>query len=280
MKDNIEITDREFEQFADYIYEKSGIYLKESKKGLVRSRLRKRLRQLGLRSFQQYYDYVRRDQSGRELSRLIDAISTNVTSFFREPKHFDFLEENIIPRYIQKMQRQQGSYVHIWSSACSTGQEPYTIAISLLENIQKLAFYDIKVLGTDISRSAVETASRGIYPYKVVKNVDTQLVSRYFHTFTNDKGQRMVQVRKNVRDLVRLGLLNLNRKERWPFTKKFDLIFCRNVMIYFDPPVVERLINRFYRYMKDGGYLFIGHSESLTRIKHKFKYVKATVYQK
>ncbi len=277
---SIDISDREFEKLSRLIHEHSGIKLKDSKKGLVRSRLNKRLRELGLNNFSDYYERVFKDHSGEELSRLIDAISTNVTSFFRESKHFDFLADQVLPQIARWLKGSPNSYCHFWSAACSTGQEVYTLAMTLLENMERPSLYDIKILGTDINREAIRTALQGVYPYKAVESVNKLIVKRYFDTITNDEGKRMVRVKPSLKKLARFGNLNLNRKKPFPFNKKFDVIFCRNVLIYFDPPVVERLVQRFYRHMKKGGYLFVGHSESLTRVKHPFEYVKATVYRK
>lgn len=279
-RDKLQISNREFKNIAKLLYEHAGIALKDSKKSLVRSRLRKRLRELDMDSFEEYYDRVTGDKSGKELSYLVDALSTNVTSFFRENKHFEFIKKEIFPRLEKKLKSAPGKHIHFWSAACSTGQEPYSMAITFLENFPRANMRDIKILGTDISREAVQTARRGVYPRKVVKDVNPLLVKKYFKSFTNDEGRRMVQVKDIVKDFVRFGILNLNRDKKFPFNKKFDVIFSRNVMIYFDNPVVERLVNRFYRYLKNDGYLFVGHSESLTRIQHNFDYVKATIYRK
>lgn len=277
---SVQISDKEFKKLSQLIYKHSGIRLKDTKKGLVRSRLRSRLQELELNSFEEYIDRVFKDQTGQELSRLMEAISTNVTSFFREADHFEFLRREVLPDIEKKFKQRHNTYCHFWSAACSTGQEPYTLAITLQEAINKISFYDVKVLGTDISEQAVRTARRGVYPPKAVDGVNDVIVRRYFDYFTTPAGERKIRVKPALKKMTRFGILNLNRSEAFPFSKKFDVIFCRNVLIYFDNPVVERLMKKFYRYLKPGGYLFVGHSESLTRVNHPFDYVKATIYCK
>lgn len=275
----LDITTEEFQKIADLIYKHAGIKLKDTKRQLVRSRLKKRLRKLEINNFSDYYQRVQSDQTGEELSYLLQAISTNVTSFFREEKHFDYMREVIIPELLEKYNTtSERTYLHFWSAACSTGQEPYTMAITLLENIPNPENYRIRILGTDISREALQSAKRGVYRMKDVEDVPQMIRDRYFNTVTVN-GERKVQVTEEVREMVTYGYLNLNGND-FPFSKKFDLIFCRNVTIYFDNPVVQKLINKFERHMKSDGYLFMGHSESLAGIDHNLSFKKATIYQK
>ncbi|MFB6345305.1 MAG: protein-glutamate O-methyltransferase CheR [bacterium] len=275
----LEISSDEFRKISELIYKHAGIRLKDTKKSLVKSRLKKRVRDLGLSSFQEYYDRVTGDRTGQELSFLLQAISTNVTSFFREQKHFDFMESQVVPEMVEKYNTSSDrTYIHLWSSACSTGQEPYTMAISLLESLPDPDNFRTKILGTDISPEALRSAKKGIYRMKDVEDVDRMIQNRYFDTVEHE-GQKKVRVKDKVREMVKFGRLNLNNGE-FPFSKKFDVIFCRNVTIYFDKPVVQTLINRFERYLKDGGYLFMGHSESLAGIDHDLEFVQATIYRK
>lgn len=276
---SLNISANEFQKLADLIYQHAGIRLKDTKKNLVKSRLRKRVDTLDLSSFEEYYNKILDDRTGQELSYLLQAISTNVTSFFREQKHFDYLEDHIIPEMLEKYnQSSERTYIHLWSSACSTGQEPYSMAISLLENITNPQNYRLKVLGTDISREALQSARRGVYRMEDVEDINDLVRNRYFESF-KDNGTSKVRIKTKVRNLVKFGYLNLNGK-KFPFSKKFDVIFCRNVTIYFDKPVVQKLINRFEEYLKNDGYLFMGHSESLAGIDHDLTFREATIYQK
>lgn len=273
-----DISDSEFQKLADLIYKHAGIRLKDTKKNLVKSRLKKRLKKLELDNFKQYHDRVLEDQTGKELSFLLQAISTNVTSFFREQKHFDFLEDRVVPEVLDQYNTtSERTYIHLWSAACSTGQEPYSMAISLLENVSNPSNYRIKVLGTDISHEALRSARRGVYREKDVEDMDKIVRDRYFEKIQKN-GETMYRIKTRVRNLVKYGHLNLNGRS-FPFSKKFDVIFCRNVTIYFDKPVVQNLINRFERYIKSGGYLFMGHSESLAGIDHNLDFVQATIYR-
>ncbi len=276
---NIEINDTEFKKIAKLIYDYSGIHLKESKKHLVRARLRKRLIDLNLGSFEEYSERVLKDKTGKELSYLIQAISTNVTSFFRGPQHFDFIENTVLPRVVRRLRSSANEYAHFWSAACSTGQEPYSLAITLLENIDNIANFDLKILATDISREVVNTAKRGVYEKKHLKNVSPEIVNKYFTHFQRPDGTDRYKVKKSVRKLVRFGTLNL-KKQTFPFSKKFDLIFSRNVLIYFDEAMTRNLAKKFYRNLRPGGNLILGHSESLTRVEHEFEFVEATIYKK
>jgi chemotaxis protein methyltransferase CheR len=276
---DIDISQQEFQQIADLIYKHAGIKLKDTKRQLVKSRLKKRLNTLDIDNFSTYYDRVVEDNTGQELSYLLQAISTNVTSFFREENHFDYMEQNVIPELLDRYNStQERTYIHMWSAACSTGQEPYTMAINLLENIPNPENYRIRILGTDISGEALNSAKRAVYRMKDVEDVPRMIRNRYFET-VNDGGEKKVRVKKRVRDLVKFGHLNLNANQ-FPFSRKFDVIFCRNVTIYFDEPVVQRLLNKFQEYMKNDAYLFMGHSESLAGIDHDLTFKKATVYQK
>lgn len=271
----MELNDKEFKLFSDFIYEKSGIFLKDNKKPLVRSRLSKRMRALKINCFKEYYDYVQNDASNEEIIHLLDAISTNVTSFFRENQHFEFLKTTVLPEITLK----NDDYVNIWSAACSTGEEPYSIALTIQESLVDYKRYNIKILATDISKTVLEKAETGIYPSeKINKEMNNTVLKKYFEKIKNDTLIKY-KIRDRLKDMIRFRMFNLN-SNNWPFQKKFDIIFCRNVMIYFNKETQNKLINKFYDVLKIGGYLLVGHSESLTGIKHNFSYVKATVYKK
>lgn len=271
----MELNDKEFDFFSSLIYQKSGIFLRENKKSLLRSRLAKRMRTLKINSYQDYYDYVENDTKNEEIVYLLDAISTNVTSFFREINHFKLLKDKIIPEIVNKKE----GYINIWSSACSTGEEPYTIAITIQDLLPDYKKYNIKILATDISKTVLEKAEAGIYPAeKTKKEVNQMILQKYFIKTKSEKGPAYA-VKQQLKDIIRFRMFNLNSND-WPFQKKFDIIFCRNVMIYFNKETQTTLVNKFSHYLKKGGYLLVGHSESLTGIKHDLNYYQATVYKK
>lgn len=266
------ITAREYEQFRDLIYKESGISLGDQKRALLASRLSKRLRDLGLESFGQYYDVVTGDPNQDEFTRMLDLISTNKTDFFREPKHFDFLRDRILPPM------KDSRRIRIWSSACSTGEEPYTIAMTLYEHVDNPALWDFKILASDLSTRVLAKAASGMYEEDRLRLVPAEVVKRHFLRGRGDQAGQ-VKVKPHLAEMVTFRRLNL-MDDRFPIKEPLDLIFCRNVMIYFDRPTQERLIQKFYGYLKPGGYLFIGHSESLQWIAHSFKVVAPTIYWK
>lgn len=272
------LSDRDFQLVSDMVYRHCGINLHDGKKELVRARLAKRIRLAGFPNVSQYLAFVQEESTGNEFAHLIDAISTNLTSFFREQSHFDFLNEQFLPALLEKKRKRGDLRIRAWSAACSSGEEPYSLAFTLLEAVENPAAWDLKLLATDISRPVLETARRGIYDKARTAAVPPALRSRYFNSCTVDGDKSALQVVDAARGLVRFNHLNL--MEPWPFTGPFDFIFCRNVMIYFDKPTQEKLVNRFWDMLAEGGLLFTGHSESLTGVSHKFKYVRPTIYGK
>jgi len=266
------ITAHEYERFRELIYKKSGISLGDQKSTLLASRLSKRLRDLGLESFGQYYDVVTGDPNQDEFTRMLDLISTNKTDFFREPKHFDFMRDRILPEV------KENRRIRIWSSACSTGEEPYTIAMTLYEHVDNPAQWDFKILASDLSTRVLAKAASGMYEEDRLRGVPSEVVRRHFLRGRGDQAGQ-VKVKPHLIEMVTFRRLNL-MDERFPIKEPLDLIFCRNVMIYFDRPTQEKLIEKFHRYLKPGGYLFIGHSESLQWIAHSFKVIAPTIYWK
>lgn len=269
---NATLTDREFEQFQSLIYQQVGIKLDDQKKTMLVSRLGKRLRALELSSFQAYLDNVNGKEGKEELTQLLDLVSTNKTDFFREPAHFDFLREVVLP--VAKDTRT----LRIWSSASSSGEEAYTIAMTLCEAISDRSAWNIKILASDISTRVLAKAASGIYEEERVSTVPKDLVRRYF---LRGKGEQanMVKIRPQLNEMVTFRRVNL-MDPTFPIKQPLDVIFCRNVMIYFDRETQATLIAKFYQYLRPGGYLFIGHSESLQWIEHSFDYIKPTIYQK
>lgn len=263
---------RTFEQFRALIYEKSGISLGSQKVALVSARVGKRMRALDISSYADYLEYVKADDSGNELVQLLDAISTNVTSFFREPRHFEFLSE-VLARWQAEGQRR----FRLWSAASSTGEEPYTIAITILESLQMHGL-DVRILATDISTRVLEACLRGEYAPAKLDPVSGQLRERYFKR-EGGRTDGVYRVSDRLKSMVTFRRLNLSTPP-YPMKGPMDVIFCRNVMIYFDDAIRQRLVSELYRLLKPGGYLMIGHSESLTSVQSKFRIVRPAIYQK
>ncbi len=271
-----ELTDADFQKISRLIHEQAGICLSEGKEALVRSRLGKRIREGQFGSFRNYYDHVVSDTSGKELVQLLDCISTNFTSFFREEKHFDFLRSELLPE-LMEAKRNRDKKLRIWSAGCSSGEEPYSIAITLLEAVKTPSIWDVKILATDISTKVLKTAESGVFHKDRVQAIPSDLLKRCFL-----KGERHwkdhVRVKDWVKEHVRFERLNL--MHQFTFNEPFDCIFCRNVMIYFDNKTRADLVNRFYLCLEKGGAFLIGHSESLTGIQHPFRYIRPAVYRK
>lgn len=272
----IDITDAEFNAISVLVRENFGINLTEKKRMLVKGRLNKRLHQMGHKNFQSYYDWIIQDTTGMGLLELVDKISTNHTMFFREAHHFLFLEQEVIPGIADKLKRTRSRDVRVWCAGCSSGEEAYTIAMVLAESLGPDFFTaGSPILATDISSTALETAIAGIYPADRIEIVSKPLLQKYFET--TDDGQ--YAVKDTLKKLVTFRRLNLMR-EHYPFKGRFDFIFCRNVMIYFDKTTKDRLVMKMGRVLREGGYLFIGHSETLGRKNTEFTYVQPAVYIK
>lgn len=274
---NIELSDKDFRKISDMVYKHCKINLHSGKKELVRARLAKRLRLGKFNNFPEYLKHVLADESGKEFSILIDSLSTNLTSFFRERQHFEFLQERFLPTLMERRRKQNNHKMRAWSAGCSSGEEPYTIAISLLDAIEGQGRWDVKILATDISTRMLERAKAGVYDSERVSPVPTMQKQKYLLS-KNTKGRKTFEASKFLKDIIYFRYLNL--MEEWPVKGPVDFIFCRNVMIYFDKPTQERLVNRYWNILASGGILFTGHSESLTGIEHKFKYIQPTIYMK
>jgi len=266
---SLELTEKQFRKVSHIVYHLCGINLKDGKQALVRARLMKRLRALRLPDFDTYLRYVESRNGHQELSFLIDVITTNKTSFFREPEHFNYLRDNILPKLTNRRLR-------FWTAACSSGEEPFSLGILLREYLSDIDFRDVKILATDISTKMLEKARTSVYGEEEVRHLPPLLLQKYFTRVREPP--RSWQVKNDVRAIVRLARLNL--MDTWPMKGPFDVIFCRNVMIYFDKPTQETLINRFWDFLGPGGYLFVGHSEGLSAISHKFRYIRPAVYRK
>jgi chemotaxis protein methyltransferase CheR len=268
----VPLTAPEFDRICSLLFEQSAIVLKAGKEGLVRSRLAKHVRRLGLSTYTEYLEAVAADASGRERSEMIDSLTTNKTSFYREGAHFEYLQESVLPQLFAARE-----HVRIWSAGCSSGEEPYTLAMLLHEVARDPMQRGARILATDLSSKVLAMAREATYPEAATSELPWANAARYFAP-VGGGAQPMVRVRDDVRALVRFARLNL--MEEWPIDGGFQVIMCRNVMIYFDKEVQERLVNRYWEKLAPGGHLFVGHSESLTSLKHRFKYVQPAVYVK
>jgi chemotaxis protein methyltransferase CheR len=263
------LTTREFDKIADLVYRTCGVNLKCGKEELVQARLGKKIRQGRFRSFKEYYEHVVADRTGEELIALLDALTTNFTSFLREASHFEFLRKTILPGL--------NGPIRIWSAACSTGEEPFTIAFSLLEELGMGAASRLHILASDISSRALGAAERATYPAERFKEFPPDWLRKYLLRGAQSS-EGWYLVKPLVRRLIEFRRLNLMEPFRPP--QPFHVIFCRNVMIYFNKLTQEGLVNRLSTCLEPGGYLLIGHSESLTGLTHPYEYIKPAVYRK
>ncbi len=248
----------------------SGIHLPAGKEGLVRSRLARRLRRLGLRDFDTYLKFLRTDTSGNEIPHLIEALTTNKTSFFREPRHFQYLADHVLPDALA-----EGRPLRFWSAGCSSGEEAYSLAM-LVQRHSLGRRTDVRILATDIAAGMLDRARRGEYDEKHIERLPDGY-RQYFEPVRRRQSGH-VAVRAPVRELVRFARLNLMAE--WPMRGPFDAILCRNVMIYFDKPTQQLLVEHFEGVLRPGGHLFVGHSESLSGVKHSLRFVQPAVYRR
>lgn len=271
------LSEKDFQKISDLIYRHCGINLHAGKKELVRARLAKRLRLLKIESFPEYIEFALNDATGNEFTAMVDSISTNLTSFFRENQHFEYLRKEFLPVTMQNKKKSGDCVIRAWSAGCSSGEEPYSIAITLLEAIGNDSKLTAKILASDISTRILEKAKAGVYDPKRVSPVPPEQKHRYLLS-EKVNGRKVFRAGKSLKDIIFFGHINL--MEEWPIKVPLDFIFCRNVMIYFDKPTQERLVNRYWDNLNPGGLLFTGHSESLTGIQHKFRYIQPTIYVK
>jgi chemotaxis protein methyltransferase CheR len=280
------LTNAEFDRISDVVYRHCGINLHDGKKELVRGRIAKQLRAGGFATASAYVDHVLRDPDGDDFHDFIDSLSTNLTSFFREVGHFHHLTETFLPALFARRKRAGATRVRAWSAGCSTGEEPYSLALTLLDAADAAGpptpggTWDMKLLATDISTRVLRKAVRGHYAHDRVAGIPPKMRAggRFAQVPAPLGGEKLLEPSADVRQLIRFRYLNL--MEPWPFAGPFDFIFCRNVMIYFDKPTQQKLVGRYFDLLESGGLLFTGHSESLTGIAHKFRYVEPTIYQK
>lgn len=268
-----EFTDDDFQFLRNLVLEKTGISLSDSKREMIYRRVGRRLRELNLNSFYQYGKLLRKD-AGDELVLFTNAITTNLTAFFREPHHFKFLSNNVLPELI----RAGKDKLRFWSAGCSTGEEPYSIAITIKKYFQHAQNnLQTSILATDIDTSVLKKAKQGFYNSEIINDLDF-LVRKNWFSKTDLSGSNHHTVKEEVKNLVNFKTLNLVKD--WSVPGMFDVIFCRNVIIYFDKSTQKKLIDRFADTLEDNGYLFLGHSESLFHISERFELVGHTIYRK
>ncbi len=267
-----ELTDREYEYFRSMIYERCRINLGSNKRELVKARLNKRLRALKIPSFSGYIELLQTPAGEEEWTHLVDSISTNYTFFFREPAHFEFLYKQALPELSSP-----GRTFRVWSAACSSGEEPYSVAI-VLDEFFKSGAGAYTVDCTDISTRILAKAREGIFAPPQVEKIRRDWMRKHFEQGRRGNDQ-LYRVKAPVRERLRFTHLNLMDRS-FPWRDPFQVIFCRNVMIYFDRGTQEDLVQRMSQHLAPGGYLFIGHSESLTGVNHGLKLVKPSIYKK
>lgn len=268
-----ELGEAEFRRIAEFLHKETGITLARSKMDLVQGRLTRRLRALRISSFAEYVDLIGNDDAGEERRQLINALTTNLTSFFREAHHFDYLGDTIL-RDVAARSR-AGGRLRIWSAGCSSGEEPYSIAMTLSARLPELARWDARILATDIDTNMVATGLAGRYEAARAEGIPDSFRKR----FVAQSGDgAYVQMSDAIRNLIAFRQLNLLGP--WPMRGPFDAIFCRNVVIYFDKPTQRALFDRFADILAPGGWLFVGHSETLFRLSDRFESCGRTIYRK
>lgn len=273
------MSDREFSRFAEFIYDQCGIKMPPVKKTMLEARLQKRLRTLGIGSFQDYADYLfSNDGAGPELVHLIDVVTTNKTDFFREPAHFDYLVNTALPGLATSRGTGFRKGLSLWSAGCSSGEEPYTLAMVLSEFAEQNQGFSYNILASDICTTVLDKAKTAIYLEERVEPVSLPFKRKYLLR-GKDRQAGLVRIVPELRNRIRFRRLNF-MDDDFGFREPFDIIFCRNVIIYFDKRTQERLINKFCRHLIPGGYLFMGHSETLSGLDVPLVQVASTIYRK
>lgn len=267
---------RDFGKLSRFIYDTCGIKMPEVKKTMLEARLQKRLRSLGMHSFTDYCDFLfSAEGMDQELVHMLDMVTTNKTDFFREPDHFHYLTHTVLPEWVM---RHPGATLAIWSAGCSSGEEPYTLAMVLSEFAARNPGFDFRILATDISTRVLEKAKTAIYTEAQVEPVAMELKKKYLLR-SKDRSSGMVRIVPELREKVRFRRLNF-MDDDFGMREQLDIIFCRNVIIYFDRPTQEKLLQRFHRHMKPGACIFMGHSETLSGLNVPLVSVYPTVYRK
>lgn len=274
MAKEFSLTNSDFQKIKQLVVEHTGICLSDGKQDMVYSRLAKRLRQLDLDGFSQYLDLLTGGDEA-EMGNFINSVTTNLTSFFREQHHFDYLKRDLLPQLMKK--NGDSRVIRIWSAGCSTGEEPYSIAMTVKETVPENQGWDVRILATDLDTNVLDHASKGVYSTERVNGIPAEKLKRWFRKGRGDL-DGYVKAAEGLRDIIIFKQLNLMGK--WPVKPGVDVIFCRNVVIYFDKPTQAVLFDRYANTLKEDGHLFIGHSETLYKVSDRFKLLGKTIYQR
>lgn len=270
---NAKMTEKEFSRLSEYIFEQSGIKMPPVKKVMLQSRLQKRLRQLEITSFKEYIEYVFSELGQKnEIIHMLDVVSTNKTDFFREPVHFDFLNSDVLPDF------KSSEPFKVWSAGCSSGEEPYTIAITLNEFKLQSPSFNYNITATDLSSDILKKAVKAVYKEERIANIPLELKRKYFLR-SKDRLKKNVRVVKELRNKVNYGRLNF-MNDVYNLNISFDVVFCRNVLIYFNRETQEKVIQKLCQHLKKDGYLFIGHSESIMGMNVPLEQIKPTIFKR
>ena len=273
MSREFKFTDQDFKFVATKVYEKSGITLAEHKRDMVYGRLARRLRELELTSFKDYCNFIESPEGESEVGNFVNAVTTNLTSFFRESHHFDHLKDELNKRSLDPKANKR---IRIWSAASSSGPEPYSIAMSVCEGLKNYKAWDVKILATDIDTNMLDTAKSGVYDDSLLDKIPVGYRGKYI-VKSNKKDKKGVMA-ENIKNLITFKQLNL--MHQWPMKGPMDYVFCRNVVIYFDKPTQRELFKKISSLMLPGAILYIGHSENLFKVSDDFELIGRTIYRK
>ncbi|WP_432737551.1 CheR family methyltransferase [Maridesulfovibrio sp. FT414] len=280
LRKELKISELEFTQLRDFIYDQAGIFIAGNRKYLLENRLSNRLKELNLKSFGEYYYYLQYDSGKKaEMNKLFEVITTNETSFYRNPPQLKVFQTKVLPDVLNELRKKGRKRLRIWSAGCSTGEEPYTLAMIIHEVLgTELATWDVKITANDLSERVLTSARRAVYSEYSLRTTPKEIVSKYF-----DQDGKQFKVKPAIKQLVSFGQINLSDRMQVKRVERSEIVFCRNVIIYFDEAMKKKVINAFYDNLAPGGFLIIGHSESLHNITRAFKPVHhpgAIIYQK
>ncbi len=268
-----ELSEKDFKAFSDFIYSEYGIKMPPVKRVMLQGRLLKRIRQLNMKSYTEYKEYFfSKDGQAKEIYNFLNVVTTNKTDFFREPVHFDFLRNEVLP------QHNGNGFFKVWSAGCSSGEEPYTISIVLNEYKRETSSFNFSIHGSDISNKVLTTAAKGVYTENKIGIIPLELKKRYFLK-SKDRDNPTVRVKPDLQRNIALKHVNL-MDSHYDMNETFDVIFCRNVLIYFDRATQENVIRKLCNYLKPGGIFFIGHSESLSGMNVPLEHIRPTIFRK
>ena len=270
------ISEKEFDHIRSLAMAHAGIAIADYKRSMVYRRVSKRLRALGMATVGQYCSFLNSDAGPGEIQSLVNALTTNKTEFFRERHHFDHLTSTALPALLHRLERNGSHRLRLWSAGCSSGQEPYSLAMTLIGSVQNLQRWDARILATDIDTDILAKAHGGLFSADEIEMIPEALRRKFLVKCSGERTQ--FRIHETARSLI--SFLPLNLHESWPMRGPFDIIFCRNVVIYFDKPTQCRLFDRFADILEPDGYLYVGHSESLYKVSERFRSIGQSVYQK